>query len=487
MLSSAEPPRYDDVSALRRLLADSAPVEKPSRDEPEKGRRRSRPPSDASPASVAETPRYEPEGGRRRSRQPPESAPRANVAETPLYVPPSRQRGSRQERNSSEFEPPRYQTISSKDLVDDADHGHETRRKIIRLAARTLLLLGSVVFVIMVPVAAMETVCRAPESTGGKARLAAAPLSATALHRPESGSYLAYPAWYIADAHQDFAGVLAAADASDFDYLGSIGGYWGSLCGVSRSLPAHGGSSSDIAMVDYLAGLSFTVEMALKGVYESTIGRITAAANSDGRTSEDDFALAVANDYAKAQQANPGSPFAYGMRVQQLWEYVPFTSANPLRAVERRVGLTIEWLGKAAWQMLFGGVGDASARPVAIVVRGLDAADAKDDPRIKISDDLGNNLKLIVVQQQRDVAAVIEGLAMKRRDVVEIAGNRAVLASALVPPSAHVEFADTIFWNDIQSKPGWRRLGFDVPVPELTNLIRSLKGQGAVFERVYQD
>ena len=55
----------------------------------------------------------------------------------------------------------------------------------------------------------------------------------------------------------------------------------------------------------YTIGLSFAAEMGLKGLYELTIGRFTAWFRGPKRTPEDEFALAVAEDYAAFLRQTP--------------------------------------------------------------------------------------------------------------------------------------------------------------------------------------
>jgi len=45
--------------------------------------------------------------------------------------------------------------------------------------------------------------------------------------------------------------------------------------------------------------------------------------------------------------------------------------------------------------------------------------------------------------------------------------------------------ANEIFSIPIQSRPGWRRIGLDVQVARLTQMISALERGGAVFEHAY--
>lgn len=307
--------------------------------------------------------------------------------------------------------------------------------------------------------------------------------------RPETNSYLSYPEWYIVYAYQDFAGVLRRHDESGFDYLASIGGFWTSLCGVNRIASAQGGGELDEKAMLYVIGVSFTAEMAIKGAYETTLGRISAWSRGPERTNEDVFALHVAEDYAQFLQQTPWYDYPFMGRLRQFWRDVPFTSASPGRAAERRFALTLEWGAKAAYAGVIrvaAGLSPAELR-IGSLVQGMDASDAVADPRIDIVRDLGGGLSLIETPRYGAFTDIVAGLAARGRQVVEIAGNRSVLATALLPPdtSAALDGARVVFTEGIQSRPGWRRLGLDVAVPHLSELIRQLQSRGALFEHVY--
>src|ERR1700744_2365713 len=111
--------------------------------------------------------------------------------------------------------------------------------------------------------------------------------------RAEGDTFLTYPEWYIVYAYADLAGVTRASSESSFNYFGSIGGFWSSLCGARRSTSLARPPTQDQMMTDYIIGSSFMAEMAVQGLYERTIGALTAAWRGASRTREDDFNLAM--------------------------------------------------------------------------------------------------------------------------------------------------------------------------------------------------
>ncbi|HVY15426.1 MAG TPA: hypothetical protein VHB27_09365, partial [Rhodopila sp.] len=275
-------------------------------------------------------------------------------------------------------------------------------------------------------------------------------------------------------------------DPDAFDYRTSVTGYWSNLCSLNRIAAARGGGFDQAAMLAVI-GASFSAEMLVKGAYERTIGRFTAWVRGRDLTQEDLFAQYVAEDSAAFLLHHPWPDYPFGARLRTLWTTVPFTTDCPLRAMERRVALTLEWgvdetLAALGRELL-------PPRPTYVesVVRGLDDADLTADKHIVLVRDLGPNLSLIRTPRRGGFTEAVRFLAGRHRQIIEIAGNRDVLVTALVPDDGGLDLlgARPVFEDAIQSRPGWHRLGLDVRVETLTDLVRSLQAHRAVFEHVY--
>lgn len=352
----------------------------------------------------------------------------------------------------------------------------------MRWAVAVLLLL---VLLVAVPVAGIETLCRAPPVPEQPFASALDP----ALRRPEARSYLSYPEWYIVHAYEDFAGVLRQADESRFDYPASIKGFWTSFCGVNRLTSAHGGSDLESKVMLYVIGLSFTAEMAVKGLYETTLGRIALWVRGAERTPEDRFALRLQEDYARFLQQTPWYAYPFGAELVRFWRETPFGEVSRVRSAERRLALSAEWGFKAGYAKLLGAM--AGLAPAELsnrsVVLGVDAGDAAADVRIRVVRDLGQGRSEIETPRYRAFTEVVRGLGSRGRRFVEIAGNDDVLVTALVPDGADPAVAGgrAIFAFPIQSRPGWRRVGLDLRVERLSEAATALASRGAEFEHVY--
>ena len=102
----------------------------------------------------------------------------------------------------------------------------------------------------------------------------------------------------------------------------------------------------------FVIGTSFTVENALKGLYENTIGRVTEWTSHGEPTPEDRFGARVAQEYVDFIRVDPWYEFSFFRRFQELWRETQFSGPHLLRKWERKLALSLEYLAKAQYAML---------------------------------------------------------------------------------------------------------------------------------------
>ena len=350
----------------------------------------------------------------------------------------------------------------------------------------SLIALGALILVAAIPIARNEFVCQVSPVTGANAYK---PLLAPVHRRDEVNSYLTYPEWAIVHAYQDLADVMRRGSESDFAYFTSIAGFWSSLCDLTRHASSRGSISLEYKVTLYTIGVSFAAEMGIKGAYEHTIGRLTAWLRGPTRTPEDTFALAVADDYAAFLRQTPWYEYPFGQKLGQFWRETPMTFEHPVRSLERRFALTLEYGSKALYAKLIG-LG-AAAIPADLkirsVVRNGEPADLAAIPGITIIGPIEGAGLAIETPRYRAFTEILATLADGGRDMVEIAGNDDILVTVLAENDAIARKlnAKSLFVVPVQSRPGWTRYGFDVKVADLLAVIRQLKETGAELEHVY--
>ncbi|MGH9314989.1 MAG: hypothetical protein ACRD1S_17530 [Vicinamibacterales bacterium] len=295
--------------------------------------------------------------------------------------------------------------------------------------------------------------------------------------RPESSTYLTFPERYLAYNAHEYAQTLAGGRPSRFPYFRSIAQFWRGYYRVFKIAQAKYGFSARDHLVPVLIGLGFTAENAVKGVYESTIGRLTEQFSDGGKSDEDQYATRLAAEYAKFVRAVPFYEFAYSRALRDLWR-TPVRGAHQARKLERRTILSIEYVLKAGYGWLIGTAanGDAPSRIHALAL-------------------VNRSPELISIPRDETFTAEVSALVGKGVTIFEISGNDEIFLTALAPanrPSGQdgsplkpantwrVEFVEPVL-----TEPAIVRIGLTVPTSCLGRVLGDLQSSGATLERVY--
>ena len=197
--------------------------------------------------------------------------------------------------------------------------------------------------------------------------------------RRESDSYLSFPEWHIVYAYEDLAGVLRRGSESDFAYGQQIAGFWSSLCTLTRVVTAREPVATDTKIMLYTIGWSFTAELALKGAYEKSVGRLfewLRGAGQDGRGQ-----LRRARHASLRRVPAPDAVVRVPVR-RPGWRHSGaarrWTATHLSRKLERRGLVTLEYGTKAVYGAVIGyasatALGAADLEIQSVVV-GLDAS-----------------------------------------------------------------------------------------------------------------
>ncbi|NPU13475.1 hypothetical protein HL667_14855 [Bradyrhizobium sp. 83012] len=362
------------------------------------------------------------------------------------------------------------------------------RRKILYL---TGALAAAAALGITATVISVETVCTADVPT--PAVTSQFGITDPGYARSQGDSFLTFPEWYIVHAYSDLAGVTGQTSESDFRYLSSIAGFWRSLCRATRQAEGSGPATSDQKLTNYIIGFSFTAEMALQGAYEKSIGALTEETTDGVKTAEDAFNLALLKDYAAFLYQTPWYRYPFAAKLDQFWRDTPFVPS--VRSVERRFSLSLQYAGRAAYAAVIGYAAgyDPAVLTIRSVVTGLPAAELAAMPGVKVIREVSDvkGTKGVLVETAR--YAKFDAFAKELRRhagaaLAEVAGNHQILVTIVVPPGdGRLAAFDglPIFSIPIQSRPGARRIGVDVPVRSLVQDIARFEAAGYNFEHAY--
>ncbi|MBV7407973.1 hypothetical protein [Maritimibacter sp. DP1N21-5] len=343
-------------------------------------------------------------------------------------------------------------------------------RRLLRWGLRAGLAIVLIVVVLMLPVARNELSCTAPVEAQSYV-----PLLPEGQRRAEARTLMTYPEWHIVHAYDDYGRVIADGDPHDFGYLRAIGGYWSSLCALTKASGALGGVDGSTKQLVYVIGVSFTAELLLKAVYEETLGRIATWIGGRERAPLDELSARQAADYARFLQQTPW----------YLWDFdgaqaeLAAASTGVFRDRERRFALGVENRAKAAY---------AAAIAAAVAATGNDALTLRmvvtgAFPLPEGAREVGTLPEGPVIEtpRYRVLTGMIDRMATQGAEFLEIAGNDDILLTAISPEP---EVAGALFSFARQGYGDYRHLIL-VKVADLASTLRGLSARGLVLEHVH--
>jgi hypothetical protein len=280
--------------------------------------------------------------------------------------------------------------------------------------------------------------------------------------RPEDDTFLTYAEWYIVWSYQEKAVWQQTHLPSGFPYFQAIEQYWSGYCCsysvVRDKYPFNFGDHLMLAVI----GTSFTVEYALKGAYEDTVGRISEWSSGGKLIEEDCYAANIAQDYGVFVLERPFYEFKFLRAFRGLWTSTKLWGPHPVRKWERKVWLSLDYLVEAAYCSLIQ-LASHATYGVEEDVTYAEVQNLAATPAVQI---------VKMPRYQSFTAAAMRLLASAAR-FVTIAGNRQIMVTAVVPRSwtFTLPVGEFLFSLDILTDPQSKRVALRVPVNELSQLI----------------
>ena len=326
-----------------------------------------------------------------------------------------------------------------------------------------------------------------PQNTSADVQRASAGLNGYT--RDEASTFLTLPEWYIVYNTEEYARFIGAQNPSRFPYVGSIRQYWryyGGACDATkRAYPFSPGNHVMLAVI----GSSFTIEYALKGLYENTFGRLTEWIS--GRdTPEDAFAHKTAVEYGKFMHTVPWYEFPFFGKLAQLWRETPLSGAHSIRKWERKLALTAEYGVKGIYGWLIGVSSGAAYGPedLRIHARIDNATDAVfADGVVRKVKQLGPGSYIVTIPRYEAFTGRAKLLIAQGVRFLDIAGNDDILVTVLAPAAMKANDIGAVVLIDeaLLTQGTTRRLGLKVPVRSLHDVIPRLEKHGATIEHIY--
>jgi hypothetical protein len=364
------------------------------------------------------------------------------------------------------------------------------RRRCLRRALGVIAIL--IALTVIVPMVYIEGTC-GPAASGAASAASGPTLPAiteNGYRRKPDSTYFTFPEWYIVYSFEDFGRFLDRGSESGFNYGSHIVGFWRSFCTINRAVPDSGQSRFEVKLMIYVIGISYSVEYAIKGFYENTIGRITEWIRGDARTPQDDYARAVLQDYAAFLYTVPWYKYPFREKLDGLFATSAPTPSR-VRSYERDFALGTDYFIKIGYAWLIQKALDASsedeARDIFWVVATLPPDVMAKEPRIKPIKVLTPEWQLIQTPRYKAFGEILQSLLDQGIGIAEIAGNREIFITVIAPKGKKLDAKDTseLFSLDLDARPGFRRAGMRAKVDRLVAISRDLKAAGATIEHFY--
>lgn len=307
--------------------------------------------------------------------------------------------------------------------------------------------------------------------------------------REESFTFLTLPEWFIVYSAEEYGRFIGSAGPSQFPYIGSIVQYWGAYQDVCEVTKRQYAFQTGYHVMLGVIGVSFTVENAVKAVYEGTVGRLTEwVASTD--TPEDRWAAQTAQEYGAFLHTVPWYQFPFASRLGALWTGTPLWGPHLLRKWERRAVLSAEYLFKAAYGSLMGLATASAYAPedlqVHAVVRNAPESAFSGDSVVRLRT-LGPGVDEIRMPRYEAFTKAALALDAAGAQFVTVAGRDVMLVTAVGPatmtlPEAPVSLVSTL---PILTDPARTRFALRMPIVRLRETVASLRAHGATVEHLY--
>lgn len=313
--------------------------------------------------------------------------------------------------------------------------------------------------------------------------------------RKATNAYLSVPEWFIVYISDDYAAAIDLGAPSTFAYGSYLADYWrlyGRLTALIQN--AYPPDSEYHTMVQVI-GVSTTVELGLKAVYEKTLGNLVEWI-SGHVTAEDAFAAKVARDYVTFIRLRPWYEFDFRKALGDLWTLLPSGGDSLLRKYERRAILSLEYAIKWGYASLIKwatheafGVADVDTY---VRLSGNPQKIAITDDRIRIlASKIGADGEItVIIPRYQPFTEIVPKVVAQGGVFRSIAGHRFVTVGVIaprkfIPPLGTTVLAATPVYLKMQNGVECNRLLLLVAVENLGGMLCEVASAGAILEHVY--
>jgi len=330
----------------------------------------------------------------------------------------------------------------------------------------------------------------APLGDSTRARLAGRP----GYLRDEGQTFLTHPEWYIVYSSEEYADYIRDRLPTGFPYVASIGQYWIHYREANtltrREYPFNWGYQ----VMLWVIGTSYSTELALKALYENTMGRLTGWTTGGVLSDEDRYAHDVAADYGRFIHVRPWYEYRFAPKLAGLWTELPLWGERPIRSWERKLILSAEYGIKALYataiERATRAAYTAEDNRIQMVVAGWTNSIAARHPKAVRVSSVDSVHTLVAVPRYDEFRDAVRNLAADSEPVTvtEIAGNDDIFLTGVAPREWRYQGspAQPIYAVPLAADPSRKRVALRVPVRYLLPTLKTLAAEGRLqVDHVY--
>ncbi|MGJ4754080.1 FAD-binding oxidoreductase [Leptospira kmetyi] len=294
--------------------------------------------------------------------------------------------------------------------------------------------------------------------------------------RNEDQTFLTLPEWYIVFSSDEYANFLMHSRPSAFPYFGSIAQFWKMYGRVIVKTWNDYEFNWGYHLMINVIGVSYSAELMLKSLYENTFGRFTEwIAGTTGLTEEtkvETYMQKVARDYTDFVRLRPWYEFPFYSKFKEFWTIRDGENTSLIRRWERRIFFSTELLVKAAYGKL--------------IALGTESVYAPETFEVKAWVVENGNGKIRSIPRYEAFTKAVPELVKKNVSFIEIAGNRKILMTLIVPSDVNLRDREEILYEwEILTEPNRKRVALVAPVSKLHEILINSEKSGFKVDHIF--
>ncbi len=297
------------------------------------------------------------------------------------------------------------------------------------------------------------------------------------------------PEWYIVFSSEEWRDHLASARPSSFPFFSSISQFRGLYFDVIGSTKGKYPFNWNYHIMNAVIGVSFTGEYIAKGLYEKTFGAFWEWFGGKSETAEDKFNRRWSTDYVDFIYLKPWYEFSFTKQLGELWRLPAEAGASWFRRWERRFFLSGEFLAKALWGWVIGVAAGSTfgAEDETMWVWLKAPADErwKKTEGVLQIESLGGEHYLVKTPRYAPFTKLVPALAAAKVRFVEIAGNRNLAATFVLPSGVELAAGELVSRWPVLTRTGFVREARLLEVGRLAEVMAGLSAIGVKLDHIF--